>query len=556
MTLSTRSLAALLLAVVAFAPAAVAAQRDAARGGTVTGLVTIDGKPAAGVGVVLAKEAFGDRPPLAGRTKSDREGRFRFESVTAGKYVVVASAPAYAVEGRASSGGAVVVVGESETADAGTIALVRGGVITGRVSNADGAAIPGEPVQVFRVTEPGQLQAVGGYETDQSMCQTDDRGIYRVYGLAPGRYVVAAGTPNDGSSIRMGSARKQYDQVFYPAAENAAAARPIDLASGGEATGVDIVLVAATSRFTVSGRVVDAETGAAMAGARVGYGPMREDHFLGLFGFGDVTNERGEFRIDGVVTGRYGATARTPEGADYYSETVAFEVATASVTGLVVKMRRGGSIAGDVVVEGAGGPLAGGRFGIHAQFVPDPNATSAENEDVQGVGTQIQSDGTFRLSGLHPGRYRIDLSVWETRDRPMLVRVEREGAPLEAPIEVAAGDAVTGVRVVVARGTAVVLGRVVVEGNPPPNSYTEVVIKRADLPGSAVSTDVQAGGRFAVEGLPPGDYVVTATVRDYTGGAIRATYASPERRVTLATGARAEVDLRVDVRPPEGGDPR
>ena len=75
---------------------------------------------------------------------------------------------------------------------AGAAADTRGSVITGTVLDEHGEAVPGTPVRALRyVMQSGQrtLQSAGSG-------QTDDRGVYRIYGLQPGDYLVFA-TPRN-----------------------------------------------------------------------------------------------------------------------------------------------------------------------------------------------------------------------------------------------------------------------------------------------------------------------------------------------------------------------
>ena len=70
--------------------------------------------------------------------------------------------------------------------------MIRGGAITGTVTNA-----LGEPVVAVRVRATMVRDARGEvpkFMTFGLMEQsTDDRGIYRIYGLRPGTYIVSAG---------------------------------------------------------------------------------------------------------------------------------------------------------------------------------------------------------------------------------------------------------------------------------------------------------------------------------------------------------------------------
>ena len=72
------------------------------------------------------------------------------------------------------------------------IKMIKGGVITGKVTNSKGDPIVGVPVRAVALNNPSSsptdLLGIGGAESD-------DRGIYRIYGLKPGPYVVNAGGP-------------------------------------------------------------------------------------------------------------------------------------------------------------------------------------------------------------------------------------------------------------------------------------------------------------------------------------------------------------------------
>ena len=91
--------------------------------------------------------------------------------------------------------------------------------------------------------------------------ETDDRGIYRVFGLPKGRYIVSSGGENDG--LR-GAIDGKYTQVTYhPDVIKQEEATVIEVAEGGETTGIDIKLrnPVSVETFAVTGRVIDSETG-------------------------------------------------------------------------------------------------------------------------------------------------------------------------------------------------------------------------------------------------------------------------------------------------------
>jgi len=91
--------------------------------------------------------------------------------------------------------------------------LVKGGVITGKITDVEGRPLIEEWVYLFDA-EPALKQTaekIGNVRVRDG--QTDDRGIYRIFGVAAGRYKVAVG--NDGGNLRWRSVARRYRRVFF-----------------------------------------------------------------------------------------------------------------------------------------------------------------------------------------------------------------------------------------------------------------------------------------------------------------------------------------------------
>ena len=93
--------------------------------------------------------------------------------------------------------GKSVVVGEEEDIQNINFSLVRGGVITGKITDAQGRAVIQQSVNLYRASDFQQqpLRQIFPANT----VQTDDRGIYRFFGLMPGRYKIASGRGDEDS---------------------------------------------------------------------------------------------------------------------------------------------------------------------------------------------------------------------------------------------------------------------------------------------------------------------------------------------------------------------
>ena len=124
-------------------------------------------------------------------TATDDDGRFEFASLGAGNYALAASRPGYVPTfyGAKKPGrgpGVQIAVIEGQSLPPVVIRLPRGGVVTGVVRGVGGLPVPGTNVMVMQVQAGGARRPLPSLEG----ATTDDRGVYRMFGLAPGDYVV------------------------------------------------------------------------------------------------------------------------------------------------------------------------------------------------------------------------------------------------------------------------------------------------------------------------------------------------------------------------------
>src|SRR5688572_3324754 len=125
---------------------------------------------------------------------TDDEGRFAFTAVAPGNYTLVAQKPAFvpAIYGARSptdSQGVPIAVADGQRVDGLRLSIMRGAVITGTVRLPGGQPASDLSMQVMRV------QVVAGRRQLAMVAapaQTNDLGAYRLFGLAPGDYVVLA----------------------------------------------------------------------------------------------------------------------------------------------------------------------------------------------------------------------------------------------------------------------------------------------------------------------------------------------------------------------------
>ncbi|MDT7540454.1 MAG: hypothetical protein QOE33_358 [Acidobacteriota bacterium] len=498
-------------------------------------VTTTDGKPAANVAVALTSADFTiERNRTAGRATTDAEGRYKIANVAAGRYRLQALAPLYSSPddrgGSPFNSGKIVTVGANETVENIDVSLVRGGVITGRVTNSEGKPVIAERVSVTSADQPNAT-GPGAWIVSPFDFETDDRGVYRIYGVPPGRYVVSVGQARDAGMISVGPAAAQYQRTFYPNATDATEAKPVEITSGGEASNVDIQLAEAPKSYEARGKIVD-ESGNPVAGIGYGHGTVRANQpMIGSWGTdGSLTDDAGGFVVRNLMPGRYAVFASSGDYGitplDVYSDAVQFEVTDANVEGLVVKVHRGASISGSVVVEGTTdravlAKIAQLNLGANVRPVAGASASPDQLSAPNFAQGRVNADGTFRLTGLRPGKIVLNLFTFgETRGFQML-GVQRAGADASGGIDVGEGEQVTGVRVRVGYGTSIIRGQIDLRnaGEPttlPPGARASVFARRAGammMPGAAGGNgEVDSRGHFVIEGLMGGEYELTVTV--------------------------------------------
>lgn len=538
-----KSIAAVVLLVAA---SAIAPAQEPAQTGSIGGTVTIDGKPAPGVAVMVSVAKSWNDVKIVSRTAADKEGKFAFADLGPGEYTILPNAPAYVVNGEARSWkpGVTVTLGDGEHIEGLALALERGGVITGRVYDANGRPVISEDVHIAAVDENGKrLQSDNWFGGTN---RTDDRGIYRVFGLKPGRYIVSAGKPADGISMGYRSASKSYPATYYPGVLDEGRATPVEVSTGGEVGGIDIGFGRVAQNYAAAGRVVD-ENGEPAQLVNVAYGSVRDGRLTGSIGFSGASNERGEFRFTGLAPGSYAAIVMPGGTSGRTAAPVYFDVVDHDVAGIEITMKKGVTVAGSVVLEGPSGQnpaellqsmvvyvsAKGGRGGVEAQM-----ATKS---------ARIDAAGTFTIKGVSPGTYQIGVISMGKGKGLSVTRIEVGGVPLSGELEVTADADVGGVVMVLASGTGTIRGHVTVTGGTLSSQRMGVGFRRADSQAREQPATIDDRGQFLIEGLAPGEYVLFVRALTGDGPANWLMHNGKEQRITVANGATADASLTLDL---------
>lgn len=443
-----------------------------------------------------------------------------------------------------------------------SLRLVKGGVITGTVTDTQGEAVVGLGVRAYRVRDldgrpPVTLGFNPGFED-----RTDDRGVYRIYGLMPGVYVVSAGSRSGGFFYGYAGAYTGDVPTFYPSATRDTASEIIARA-GQESSGIDIRYRDEQGR-SVTGRVEPPAGSQADPG--VGFSVTLAYASTGMqAGVTFLQPNALTFSLDGVADGDYDvqAVAGGREGQLATSAPQRVSVRGADVTGLKLTLSPLASVGGNLSIEQAPAAERAGETCKQQrapQLPQETLVTLAADRPAPAKGqappartsllrdTTPDASGSFTLRGLEPGRYRL---VVRPSDEALYVRsvqippaasahrppnhdkgpaakvVEgktandnaRRAAAVRDALEVRAGQQVSGVSVRLAEGAAAFSGRVVIAEGSVTTPFSQMRVhlvpaeregERADDPLRYFDATPDASGAFNFKNLPPGHYLLVA----------------------------------------------
>jgi hypothetical protein len=420
-----------------------------------------------------------------------------------------------------------------------------------------------ERVNLSKLDANNQPRGMFYYSPNFDMYQTDDRGLYRIYGLPEGRYIVSVGYAESPGSASITSRREFYPRVFYPNATIESEAKVIEVSEGSEATNIDITVTDLKQTQDVYGRVVDAGGGQPVAGVEVVLGGVtREGRYLGAYsGIGARSGPNGEFRMFGVLPGKYAILARPnePSGGGFISDPVIVDIGEDTVTGVEVRVRQGASISGVVVIEGTNDSKIQAKLS-QVSLSAFVRSTSQGPPAPPSRGfTKVNADGSFRISGLHSGKVAISMVGYQETRGLAIARIEHNGAPANEGIEVDAGEQVTGVRVVMVYGTLAIRGEFRIVGGALPAGYKFFAsARRVDQPAqNQPGAEIDARGQFVIENLPPGEYEIRVVPAFFPDGQplsqeIRRLISSVKERVVLSGGNSPPIVITLDLNRKEG----
>ncbi|HET7114709.1 MAG TPA: hypothetical protein VFI57_13775, partial [Pyrinomonadaceae bacterium] len=371
--------------------------------------------------------------------------------------------------------------------------------------------------------------------------RTDDRGIYRVYGLPAGTYKVRVGDPQFGAFSSI-SGRRFYPQTFHPNVTDEAKAQLVEVAEGSEVNGIDITVARALTGYSASGRFVDANNGQTVPNISFGLTVVSDTNSSrGYVSIRNVSAGNGSFQIDNLPPGTYAVSVLSGSTSGYYGASESFSISDADVTDIEVRVQRGATISGNVVVAGIEDRsiLAKlSRTRLQAYTFSEGNSVGAI------IYSDINADGSFQIGPLRPGKLTIVLTSLDGNVTPdfALLAIDHNGVDKSQGIQLKEGEDLSGLRLLLGYGTGVIRGTVHIEGGTlPAGTYIGAAVIRPGSPLTISHTQVDERGRFLFERMPPGNYEVG--VNAYRQGRV----ISARQAVVTSNGVTTEITVTLNV---------
>lgn len=470
-----------------------------------------------GQGVSGATVTLSRQSNVVVEAETDAGGRAALPELPPGIYVVRVDKPGYIdLQDPQSRGRQLRLPPPSGTVHT---YLSRTAVITGAIFDAEGRPLSG--ARVVAIVRRGTASEAGMIEFGRA-AHSDDRGVYRLHGLPPGHYSVAALPPRGDVSA------DPFMPTFYGPGSPAEAIF-VQIMPGETRSSVDLT-VARAWPISISGTITgipDGEDRREAAVALVAKRGLRAPIAYAL------TGPEGAYTFDNVPPGDYAVIAWAPfQGWEPHVHAIGKEGRTAAVNVPVssanaridLELRPVVQVEGQIVLDNANLNRSECR-GI------EPLTFRSADAWFGAWSAVLSPDGKrFTVSSLPVGAYRIHAPQLEGCH--LSIRQGEKAAP-SGTVHV---DASASLTVVLSTATGEVSGEVHAEdGAPRPTGF--VLLARADETGRLELMPIDGEGRYRFGDIQPGTYRLTAVERVDTADIMDPLAVPPDSAMTITVEA-------------------
>lgn len=430
---------------------------------------------------------------------SDAEGKFAFEKVEPGTYLLGAEKTGYLqlTYGATSmrSGGTPLTLAPGQQMKDLQFKLIPQGVITGKVLDEDGEPVSGG-TQITVLQQRGR----GGKPEFIAGESANDLGEFRLANLSPGRYFVCAQTWSYGREVPAKDEPEEgFVPTFYPGVTDQAGASAVEVRAGQEASGINITLRRARV-YRVAGKLAGLASGQSTRNMNIILTPRNRGGTTMFFGgsSGRVKPD-GTFDIGHVRPGSYLLSAMVR--ADMMPQTIGrmpVEVGDSNVKDLVVTLFEPLRISGSVRVEGDGKASPDGMRVMMLQ---------ADQEPVWSRPGMVGPDGAFKIDGIAPDKYFLNAFSLPEGTYLKSARAGKQEV-LDEGLDLTEAQGAVSLELTLGTKPGAVEGMVREDTKPVPGSYVEL---RPDPPRPAArylrkSGSADQNGHFTIKDVAPGKY--------------------------------------------------
>lgn len=452
------------------------------------------------------------------------------------------------------------------------VAAKRGGAISGRVIYENGDPGIGIRVEILRKSEGKFLSVISNFSSIMSMFggmggggSTDDRGVYRFAGLPPGEYIVVASenakhTKSGSSGPDFGGLAAMFGnssflRFFYPDVTEESEAKILEVSAGNELTEINVI-IPDRGLFKIAGKIISAKDKKPLPKARVFLEKKgsnitsftslisREMNFAtsdeeGRFDFAEIP--RGEYSIrvepnnsgpdtdydeEIAYSGNTAVNARTPKPTGppppkYAKKFQNIKIEDNDLSDVIIELGYGATVSGSITVANnkpmpsmVSVTAAGEKEEAHGSAsVWNQQAEGSTSRSGYASNTAVtrpqKPNNDFKMENVTPGKVHLRFTV---SDGKYYIKSANSGPTdlMTDPINIADGDMISNIKVVVADDAGTLTGKVLNHRNEPVGGANVLIVptdirKRSLFFQQSARTDLT--GKFEIK-LPPGEYAV------------------------------------------------